>query len=129
MTDTVPTLTITPAPQNAIVSKFYSTNNPSSPAAVGNDDSASFAGIIDTLNPLQHLPVIGYVYRAITEDEASAGAKVAGGAAYGALLGGPIGGLISMASALFGELFGVDEALGGTNTAVAENTVKPAQIS
>lgn len=129
MADAIPLITITPEPQHAIVSKFYSTHNSASPAAAGSAGTASFADIIDTLNPLQHLPVVGYVYRAITGDEASAGAKVAGGAAYGALLGGPVGGLISMASALFGELFSVDEVLGGANTAVAENTTKQEKIS
>lgn len=51
------------------------------------DDGLSFGDVLDIVNPLQHLPVVGALYRSITGDEASPGAKLAGGAIYG----GPIG--------------------------------------
>jgi hypothetical protein len=124
MTEAIPSITITPAAQDYFRVQGGKFSGPSAPSAAPRIDDASFADVIDTLNPLQHLPIIGYAYRAITGDDASAGAKVAGGAAYGALLGGPVGGLISMASAIFGELFGVDDALSEKSVAVADN--KPA---
>lgn len=51
------------------------------------DDGLTFGDVLDIVNPLQHLPVVGALYRSITGDEASPGAKMAGGAIYG----GPIG--------------------------------------
>jgi hypothetical protein len=123
MSDNIPLVTITPLPEaqssNRIVSKFYEGNNPASPAAA-NNDGLTFADVLDVINPLQHLPIIGYAYRAITGDEASTQAKMTGGAAYGAILGGPIGALFSIASAAFGALFGIDDALDGKETAVAQ---------
>ena len=120
-TDTLPSITITPAADSYRVSgsKF---SGPSAPAAAGvaAEGTMTFADLIDTVNPLQHLPIIGTIYRAVSGDAASTGAKVAGNAAYGALLGGPIGALVSVASAVFGDIFGVDEALSAQPTAVAE---------
>lgn len=54
----------------------------------------SFDDLIDTLNPLQHIPVISEIYRGLTGDRISAHARVAGGALYG----GPIGLVASVAS-------------------------------
>ncbi len=47
----------------------------------------TFADFLDTINPLRHLPIIGSIYRAITGDEISPAARIAGGA----LFGGPLG--------------------------------------
>ena len=47
----------------------------------------SFHDFLDTINPLQHIPVISTIYRAITGDKPSAIADILGGA----LFGGPIG--------------------------------------
>lgn len=54
----------------------------------------SFNDLIDTLNPLQHIPVVSDIYRGLTGDRISAHARVAGGALYG----GPIGLVASVAS-------------------------------
>lgn len=50
-----------------------------------------FRDIVDIINPFQHLPVIGEVYRNVTGDEISDGARHAGHALYGLALGGPLG--------------------------------------
>ncbi|MEI2385824.1 hypothetical protein [Breoghania sp. JC706] len=50
-----------------------------------------FADLVDTLNPLQQLPLIGNLYRAVTGDEISQQAHYAGSALYGMALGGPVG--------------------------------------
>lgn len=47
----------------------------------------NFKDLLDVVNPLQQLPVISTVYRAVTGDTISTGARLAGGA----LLGGPVG--------------------------------------
>ena len=61
--------------------------NPGSVPPFNNGNSLSFSDLIDILNPLQHIPIINTVYRAITGDRESAMADVIGGTLYG----GPIG--------------------------------------
>jgi len=65
-------------------------------------DGLSFKDVIDTINPLQHLPVISAIYREITGDRPGAGARMVGAALYG----GPIG--------LFGEVVNcaIDDSTG-----------------
>lgn len=46
-----------------------------------------FSELLDIVNPLQHLPVIGTIYRALTGDRVDAFAKVAGDALYGGVWG------------------------------------------
>lgn len=53
----------------------------------------SFGDVIDTLNPLQHIPVVGEAYRSMTGDGISPQARIAGGA----LWGGPLGLVASVA--------------------------------
>ncbi|MEM8785820.1 MAG: hypothetical protein AAGF19_08190 [Pseudomonadota bacterium] len=50
-------------------------------------DGPSFGDLIDTLNPLHHVPIVGTAYRALTGDELSHGPRIIGGAAFA----GPIG--------------------------------------
>ena len=50
-------------------------------------DAPTFKDVLDTINPLQHLPVISTLYQNITGDVPSSGANVIGGT----LIGGPIG--------------------------------------
>lgn len=64
----------------------------------------SFGDILDIVNPLQHIPVVSTIYRMVTGDEISMGARMAGGA----LFGGPLG-LLSA-----GVVAGFEEASGGT---------------
>ena len=63
----------------------------------------TFSDFLDIVNPLQHLPVIGTIYRAVTGDTISLGARLVGGA----LFGGPIG-VMSEAA-----LAAADQAVGG----------------
>jgi hypothetical protein len=51
-------------------------------------------GIIDIINPLQHIPVISTIYRHMTGDEISPAARIAGDALYG----GPIGAAVAVAN-------------------------------
>lgn len=50
-------------------------------------DHISFADILDIVNPLQHLPIVGHIYRAITGDTIKPGAQIIGGALFGGGLG------------------------------------------
>jgi hypothetical protein len=57
------------------------------------DDGLSFTDVLDLVNPLQHIPVVGNVYRELTGDTLAPGIRVAGGA----LFGGPLGAALSVA--------------------------------
>lgn len=72
------------------------------------EEGLSFGSLLDVVNPLQQLPVVSSVYRAVTGDTISTGARLAGGV----LLGGPLG----FASALLNVV--VEDATGGD---IAEN--------
>ncbi|MFN4275428.1 MAG: hypothetical protein ACK4FJ_03945 [Ferrovibrio sp.] len=93
-----------------------------------------FADFLDIINPLQHIPIVSTIYRAITGDQIEAGSRMAGGA----LFGGPIGLAVSVVSAMVNESTGKDPGehamamlgidLGGKEqpaTAVAENDAAP----
>src|ERR1700761_2801789 len=53
----------------------------------GNQDEGFFHHLLDVVNPLQHLPVIGTIYRAITGEHIGPVEKIAGDALYGGLWG------------------------------------------
>lgn len=120
-------LTITPLPEKvgrSISSKFAGPSAPSIMTAGASAESGlSFTSLLtDVVNPLQHIPVVGQIYRAISGDTIEPAAQVAGGA----LFGGPVGGLISMASALFGELFSSSGATADAPVQVASrNPARP----
>lgn len=85
----------------------------------------SFHDFLDIINPLQHLPVVGTIYRAITGDQIKTPEKIAGDAIYG----GPLGALSAVADAIYqqstGKSFG-DTVLGWFtghhSAAVAQNS-------
>ena len=47
----------------------------------------SFDDFLDIVNPLQHLPIIGTVYRAITHDKIDTPEKIIGDTLYGGIMG------------------------------------------
>ncbi len=59
------------------------------------DDGFGFDDVIDLINPLQHIPVVNWIYRAITGDEIATGPRILGGALFG---GGPLGAGIAVAT-------------------------------
>jgi len=71
------------------------------------DDGLSFFDILDVINPLQHLPFIGPMYREITGDELAAAPRMLGGALYF----GAIGLVGSAVDVVLEEVTGTD--LGG----------------
>ena len=69
------------------------------------EDGFGFDDFLDVINPLQHVPVIGSLYRAITGDHIEAPAQLAGGAIFGGL-NGFLGALGSLAyEGIAGESF------------------------
>ena len=51
-------------------------------------DGFNFLDLLDVINPLQHIPFVSTLYRALTGDTIAPASRVAGGAPFG----GPIGG-------------------------------------
>lgn len=74
-----------------------------------------FEDFLDVINPLQHLPVVSTLYRALSGDEISPGARFAGGLLYG----GPIGAVATGLTSL------VEEALGGGLTSSLSSSTGP----
>jgi hypothetical protein len=67
-------------------------------------DGLSFDDILDTVNPLHHLPIVGFIYRAVTGDTISPASRITGGA----LFGGPLGLAASVADTMLKEASGRD---------------------
>jgi hypothetical protein len=65
------------------------TPTPSAPGAKANtpQDEGFFHHLLDVVNPLQHLPIIGTIYRAITGEHIGTVEKIAGDTLYGGLWG------------------------------------------
>jgi hypothetical protein len=77
-----------------------SPDSPRLPAGSGEarlwqDGELSFGDVLDTLNPLHHLPIIGSIYRAVTGDRIGAVPRMIGDLAFGGFIGF-IGGMISL---------------------------------
>ncbi|MEQ8266125.1 MAG: hypothetical protein RH982_02940 [Parvibaculum sp.] len=80
----------------------------------------SFGDLVDTLNPLQHIPVVSEIYRGLTDDDISPAARVAGGGLYG----GPIGVFASIVGL---AITGTEEGLGDRIFASLIGTPEPKQ--
>ncbi len=50
-------------------------------------DGLTFDDVLDVVNPLHHIPVVGFIYRAITGDTISAASKITGGTLFGGVFG------------------------------------------
>lgn len=51
------------------------------------EEEGFFDHLLDVVNPLQHIPIIGTVYRAITGDKIGSVEKIMGGTLYGGMWG------------------------------------------
>jgi hypothetical protein len=72
----------------------------------------TFDDFLDIINPLQHLPIVSMIYRALTGDQIKPAMRVLGDIGYG----GPVGFMSSCAQVLFEAIFGDD--VGGTALAL-----------
>jgi hypothetical protein len=64
----------------------------------------SFADLVDVINPLQHIPLVSSVYRAVTSDEISVPARIAGSS----LFFGPLGFASTVANLVVADITGQD---------------------
>jgi hypothetical protein len=64
------------------------------PKSEKTDGGFGFFDLLDMINPLQHIPVVGTIYRAITGDEIRSISRIIGGAVFGGPMGAA-GGLMT----------------------------------
>jgi hypothetical protein len=73
-----------------------------------------FREFLSELNPLQYIPVLGTIYRAVTGDTIPETARDAGSLVVSGLTGGPIGVAVNLATLAAEKVTGIDpEKLGG----------------
>lgn len=101
-------------------------------AQSGNQDEGFFHHLLDVVNPLQHLPVVGTIYRAITGEHIGPVEKIAGDTLYGGLWGA----VSSVADVAFEGLTGksVEDTVlgwlkGDSNTGVAKISAPNIQVA
>ena len=94
--------------------QFIGTGSGTAAKVNATTEGFSFWDVLDVINPLQHIPILSSLYRAVSGDTIGAAANIAGAT----LFGGPIGGGLAAASEI------VKEAVGGeseTQTALADS--------
>ena len=57
------------------------------PSVATDDEGFGFDDFLDVINPLQHIPLVGTLYREMTGDTIETPARIAGGALFGGLFG------------------------------------------
>jgi hypothetical protein len=79
-------------------------------AAVAGPDkhSFSFRDLLSDLNPLQYIPVIGTMFRAITGDVIPEPVRDVGSMVVSTLIGGPVGAALDLAELAAEKLTGID---------------------
>ena len=112
----MPTATL---PSAAAQAASAPADKPSS--AASSDWDFSFHNLLDIINPLQHLPVIGTIYRAITGDHMGVPEKIAGDTLYGGMWGA----VSAVADTAFEAITGKD--FGATVLALFTGSGKSAQ--
>jgi hypothetical protein len=94
----------------ASMPSYHLFTQPTDPAVLAersrawNGDKFSFHDVLDTLNPLQHIPVISTIYRYLTGDTIGAIPRIAGDTLYG----GPLGFLSGLVGASLKQDSGKD---------------------
>lgn len=77
---------------------------PGTPSSKTGEWDFSFHNLLSIINPLQHIPVIGTLYRALTGDSIGTPEKIAGDTLYGGLWGA----IASIADTAFEAITGKD---------------------
>jgi hypothetical protein len=95
-----------PSSDKRLAGQRYQAPVENTQSALFGKDGPSFDDLVDTVNPLHHIPVVSSIYSSLTGDKASPAAKLAGGA----LIGGPLGFLAALGSVIFEQETGHDAA-------------------
>ncbi len=101
--------------------------------------SFNFRELLSELNPLQYIPVIGILFRAITGEVIPEPVRDAGALVFSTLIGGPVGAALDLGELAAEKLSGIDpEKIGdklladigiGHKTAISAPTVQVAQTA
>ncbi len=89
--------------------------NPRPPAT----HRTGFHVFLAELNPLQYVPVLGTIYRALTGDRIPEEARTVGSLVVSGILGGPAGVAISLAETAVEKMAGIDPEKVGTSMLAA----------
>lgn len=103
------------------------------------EDGFEFTDFLDVVNPLQHIPGVGMVYRSLTGDELGNGARVVGGGLFGGVFGLAGAAIDAVVDAVTGEDTGahvmafVEDSFNGSpvedGTAIADASENPAAVT
>jgi hypothetical protein len=91
-------------PAQSEAARVPSTSRDSEPPLKEVESDLSFWDVLDIVNPLQHIPIVGSIYRAITGDTIAPSSSVIGGI----LFGGVIGGAFAVANGVIQQTSGKD---------------------
>jgi hypothetical protein len=100
------------------------------PATAVHDHGSGFHAFLSAINPLQYLPVVGTIYRAVTGDVIPEAVRDGGSLLVSGLLGGPIGLITYIATTIAEKVTGIDPekiAARVLNPPLAPPTATPAQ--
>ena len=99
-------------------------------SATANEQEFGFGDLVDMINPLQHIPVVGHLYREFTGDQIRPIGQIVGGA----LFGGPLGAAAGVINAVIEDATGKDVSgnafafmLNGDTPELKTASVTPAQ--
>ncbi len=70
---------------HALIAQKEHVDAPPSPSS--NQEDFGFLDLVDMINPLQHIPLIGTIYRELSGDEIKPASRIIGGALFGGGLG------------------------------------------
>ncbi len=85
-----------------------------------------FADVLSALNPLQYLPVIGTIYRAMTGDTIPEALRLGGSLLISGLISGPIGIVTTVAMEIAEKVTGIDPDRVGRTLLAEVGVGKPA---
>lgn len=91
-----------PPPPSAEVGPLPTAARNAAAAPASQSSEFGFADLLDIINPLQHIPIVSHIYRALTGDEIEGPARIAGGL----LFGGPVGFVTSLFDTVVAEATG-----------------------
>ena len=90
-------------------------------------DPYAFKDVVDIVNPLHHIPIVGSIYRSVTGDEIKPASRIIGGSVFG----GPLGAVTSTINAISEMQTGKDlndRAFGMAGFAGAAKPVDPEML-
>ena len=79
---------------------------PAGPAVA--EHHITFHDVLSAINPLQYLPVVGTIYRAVTGDQIPESLRRVGSILVSGLMGGPVGVAVNVATQAAEKITGID---------------------